>query len=357
MSKRRFGLALSLVLAAGTVLGACGSDNDEKDTGDKGSASDDGNTSEFSLAMVTDVGGIDDKSFNQSAWKGIQEFGEKNDLEKGDGGFDYLQSQGDADYTTNLNALARRDFSIVFGVGFLMEDAINTIAEQQKDTEFAIIDGEVDQPNVASILFKEQEGAFLAGVAAANMTESDKIGFVGGMEIPVIERFEVGFLAGVKEVRPDIKVDVQYTGSFDKAEDGKATANRMYSSGVDIIFHAAGGSGNGVFSEAKERKSADKDAFVWVIGVDSDQYDEGQVGDDNITLTSMLKRVDNAVNDVAQLAKDGEFPGGETKTYGLADEGVSLADSRGAIPEEVLAEVEKYDEKISNGEIEVPGEK
>ena len=127
----------------------------------------------------------------------------------------------------------------------------------------------------------------------------------------------------------------------------------MYSSGVDIIFHAAGGTGNGVFSEAKERKSANKDEYVWVIGVDSDQYEEGQVGDENVTLTSMLKRVDNAVADIAQQAKDGEFPGGETKEYGLHDEGVSLADSRGAIPEEVLSEIEKYNEKISNGEIEV----
>lgn len=357
MSKRRFGLALSLVLAAGTVLGACGSDKEEGNGSDKGSSSDGGNTSEFSLGMVTDVGGIDDKSFNQSAWKGIQDFGSENSLKKGDGGFDYLQSQSDADYTTNLNALARRDFNLIFGVGFLMEDAIDTIAQQQKDTEFAIIDGVVEQPNVASVLFKEQEGAYLAGVAAALMTKSDKIGFVGGMEIPVIERFEVGFLAGVKAVKPDLKVDVQYTGAFDKAELGKAAANRMYSSGVDIIFHAAGGSGNGVFSEAKERKTADKDAYVWVIGVDSDQYDEGQVGDDNVTLTSMLKRVDNAVNDIAKLSKEGKFPGGETKVYGLHDEGVALADSRGAIPEDVLSQIEEYDKKISEGEIEVPGEK
>ncbi|MBD7907073.1 BMP family lipoprotein [Sporosarcina gallistercoris] len=357
MSKRRFGLALSLVLAAGTVLGACGSDKEESKGSDKGSSSDGGNASEFSLAMVTDVGGIDDKSFNQSAWKGIQDFGSENSLKKGDGGFDYLQSQSDADYTTNLNALARRDFNLIFGVGFLMEDAIDTIAQQQKDTEFAIIDGVVEQPNVASVLFKEQEGAYLAGVAAALMTKSDKIGFVGGMEIPVIERFEVGFLEGVKAVKPDLKVDVQYTGAFDKAELGKAAANRMYSSGVDIIFHAAGGSGNGVFSEAKERKTADKDAYVWVIGVDSDQYDEGQVGDDNVTLTSMLKRVDNAVNDIAKLSKEGKFPGGETKVYGLKDEGVALADSRGAIPEDVLAEIEKYSKDISDGKVEVPGEK
>ena len=205
-----------------------------------------------------------------------------------------------------------------------MEEPINTIAEQQPDTQFGIIDGVVDQPNVASILFKEQEGAFLAGVAAALMTESDKIGFVGGMEIPVIERFEAGFVAGVEAVNPDIKVDVKYTGAFDKAELGKAEADRMYSSGVDIIFHAAGGTGNGVFAEAKERKQDDKNANVWVIGVDSDQYEEGQVGDDNITLTSMLKRVDIAVQDIAKLAQEGKFPGGETKVYGVEEDGVTL---------------------------------
>ena len=278
MSKRKYGLALSLVLAAGTLLGACGTDKEEK-TDSTGS----GKESDFSVAMVTDVGGVDDKSFNQSAWEGIQQFGKDNGMSEGDGGYAYLQSKGEADYTTNLNALTRRDFDLVFGVGFLMEDSINTIAEQQKDTNFGIIDGVVDQPNVASILFKEQEGSFLAGVAAALMTETDKIGFVGGMEIEVIERFEAGFVAGVAAVNPDIKVDVKYTGAFDKAELGKAEAARMYSSGVDIIFHAAGGTGNGVFSEAKERKQADKNANVWVIGVDSDQYAEGQVGDNNIT--------------------------------------------------------------------------
>ncbi|WP_252503554.1 BMP family protein [Sporosarcina sp. Marseille-Q4943] len=347
MSKRKYGLALSLVLAAGTLLGACGTDKEK--TTSKG-----GNESDFSLAMVTDVGGVDDKSFNQSAWEGIKKFGEDNGLSKGNGGFDYLQSTGEADYTSNLNALTRRDFDLVFGVGYMMEEAINTIASQQPETNFGIIDGVVDQPNVASILFKEQEGAFLAGVAAALMTKSDKVGFVGGMEIPVIERFHAGFVAGVEAVNPDIKVDVQYTGAFDKAELGKAAAGRMYSTGVDIIFHAAGGTGNGVFTEAKERKAADKDAYVWVIGVDSDQYDEGKVGDDNITLTSMLKRVDVAVQDIAKLAQEGKFPGGETKVYGLEDDGVTLADSRGAIPQEVMDQVEDYKKKIAAGEIEVP---
>ncbi|MET3576773.1 BMP family protein [Bhargavaea ullalensis] len=354
MAKRKFGLALSVLLAAGTLLGACGSGNDDasKDNGKKEGGGE--KTSEFSVAMVTDVGGIDDKSFNQAAWKGIKEFGEANDMEKGDGGYDYLQSAGEEDYIPNLNALARRDFSLVFGVGFMMQDAMDEIASQQKDTEFAIIDAVVDQPNTASILFKEQEGSYLAGVAAALMTESKKVGFVGGMENEVIHRFESGFVAGVKAVDPEIDVDVQYAGAFDKAETGKTMANRMYSSGVDIIFHAAGGTGNGVFSEAKERKSADPDANVWVIGVDSDQYDEGAVGDTNVTLTSMLKRVDVAVEDIAKRAKEGDFPGGETHVYGLDEDGVDLADSRGAIPEEVMTKIEDYKEKIKSGEIEVP---
>lgn len=353
MKKRKFGLAMSLVLVAG--LAACGSDDkDSSDAGDKPAAGNDGEKSEFSIAMVTDVGGIDDKSFNQSAWKGVREFGEDQGWEKATGGYDYLQSTDPADYTTNLNNLARRDFSVIFGVGFLMEDAIADIAAQQKDTEFAIIDGVVDAPNVTSVLFKDQEGGYLAGVAAALMTKSDKIGFIGGMDIPVIERFEAGFLEGVKAVNPEIKVDAKYVGAFDKAELGKAEAGRMYSSGVDIIFHAAGGTGNGVFSEAKERKQADKDAYVWVIGVDSDQYEEGKVGDDNVTLTSSLKRVDVAVKDIADLSMAGNFPGGETKVYGLHDDGVGLADSRGAIPQDVSDQIDEYAQKIADGEIEVP---
>ncbi|GKV64135.1 MULTISPECIES: BMP family protein [unclassified Sporosarcina] len=355
MKKRKFGLAMSVVLAAGTMLAACGSDKaDEKEPADKPATGNEGEKSEFSIAMVTDIGGIDDKSFNQSAWKGVQEFGKEQGWEKGDGGYDYLQSTGAADYTTHLNNLTRRNFSLIYGVGFLMEDAIAEIAAQRTETEFTIIDGVVDAPNVASVLFKEQEGGFLAGVAAALMTKSDKIGFIGGQDIPVIERFEAGFLEGVKAVKPEIKVDAKYTGAFDKAELGKAEAGRMYSSGVDVIFHAAGATGNGVFSEAKERKQADKDAYVWVIGVDSDQYEEGKVGDDNVTLTSMLKRVDVAVNDISKLAMEGNFPGGETKVYGLHDNGIALADSRGAIPQDVLDQIDEYGKKIADGEIEVP---
>jgi basic membrane protein A len=350
MSKRKFGLALSMLLAAGTILGACGTDKAKDNAGTKGEPKAD----TFSIAMVTDTGGVDDKSFNTSAWKGIQDYGKENNLEKGDGGFDYLQSNEDAEYMPNLNKLVQRDFDLIFGIGFLLKESIEEIATQRPDNNFALVDETSDMPNVASLMFKEQEGAYLAGVAAAHMTKSGKIGFIGGMDIPVIERFEAGFLAGVAAVKPELKVDVQYTGDFAKAELGKAQANRMYSTGVDIIFHAAGGSGTGVFAEAKERKKADPNAYVWVIGVDSDQYEDGQIGDDNITLTSMLKRVDIAVKNTAELAAKGEFPGGEITTFGLADEGIALADSRGAIPQDVLDEVEKFTKQIADGEVEVP---
>lgn len=356
MRKRKFGLVLSSVLAAGAILGACGAKDEEpKKENENASSGETSKEDAFSIAMVTDVGGIDDKSFNQSAWEGVKAYGKEHGLSEGDGGFAYLQSKSEADYESNLNLLLRRDFNLIFGVGYMMEDAISAIAEENPETQFTIIDGTVKADNVASVMFKEQEGAFLAGVAAAKMSQSGKIGFVGGMDIPVINRFHAGFVAGAKSVNPDIEIQEKYTEAFDKADLGKITANSMYSSGVDVIFHAAGATGNGVFSEAKERKAKDPKANVWVIGVDADQYEEGKVDDTtNVTLTSMLKGVNAAVVDISNRAKKGEFPGGETLTYGLAEDGVKLADSRGAIPEDVQAIIDEYKEKIISGEIVVP---
>ena len=358
MTKRKFGLLITSVVATGAILAACGDDKDteNKDTSNGSSdSSDNTNTEEsFKVAMVTDVGGVDDKSFNQSAWEGIKEFGAANGLAEKDG-YDYLQSQSDADYNVNLNALLRRDFDLVFGVGYMMADAIGEVAAENPDSELVLIDSaDVTADNLVNILFKEQEGAFLAGVVAAKMSESGKIGFVGGVDIPVINRFEAGFVEGAQAVNPDIQIEVNYTGAFDDASKGKIAANAMYSAGADIIFHAAGGTGNGVFAEAKERKSKDANANVWVIGVDADQYEEGKVNDStNVTLTSMLKGVNSAVVDISTKAMNGEFPGGETIVYGLAEDGVGLAESRGAIPQDVLDLVEEYKEKIASGEITV----
>ncbi len=348
LKKGKFGLALSLLLAAGTILGACGN---KEETNDGGS-----NKNNFTVAMVSDTGGIDDKSFNQSAWEGIQEFGKENGLEKGKDGYNYLQSESDADYTTNLNQLVRQNFNLIYGIGFTMEEAIKEAAEQNPDSQFAIVDAVVEADNVASITFKEHEGSFLVGVIAGLQTKSNKIGFVGGVENPLIQKFEKGFIAGVKTVNPNAEVQVKYTGSFSDASLGKATASAMYKSGIDVIYHAAGNGGKGIFTEAKNIKKNNPEKEVWVIGVDKDQASEGEIGgtDMNVTLTSMVKRVDLAVQEISKRAMDGDFPGGENVEFGLEDNGVDIAPTTDNLSEEMIKTVNDYKEKIKNGDIKVP---
>ena len=222
-----------------------------------------------------------------------------------------LESKGDADYTPNLNQFVKDGYNLTWGIGFLMGDALKTVATQNPNAKLAIIDNVVEAPNVESVTFSEQEGSYLVGVVAGLTTKTNKIGFVGGIDIPVIKRFEAGFVAGVKAVNPDAKVQINYTGAFDKPDLGKAAAATIYNDGADIIFHAAGSTGNGVFNEAKDRAKNGKK--VWVIGVDKDQSLE--FGDE-VTLTSMLKRVDTAVIRVSKDVIDSKFQGGKVVTLG-----------------------------------------
>ena len=351
MKKRKFGLAMSLVLAAGTLLGACGNNDDDKATSD-----DKSKKNEFSVAMVTDTGGVDDESFNQSAWKGLQDFGKDNSMEKGKGGYNYLQSNSDADYAKNLNTLVREDYNLIFGIGFLMAESIEEVADQRPDSQFAIVDTIVDKPNVASITFKEEQGSFLVGVIAGLQTKTNKVGFIGGVESELIKKFEVGFKAGVLSVNPKAKIEVKYVGDFNAADKGKSTAGSMYSSGADILYHAAGGSGKGVFTEAVEQKQKDPKREIYVIGVDSDQAKLGKVPgtDSNITLTSMMKSVDIAVKDLSEKTKEGNFPGGEEIQYGIEENGVGISDTKDNVTEESLKAVEEWTEKIKSGDLVVP---
>lgn len=338
------------------ILAACGSSEEAGTNADNNSDSKDKEkTGDFTVAMVTDIGGVDDKSFNQSAWEGLQAFGSENDLSKGKDGYDYAQSQSDADYLSNITRLVKKDYNLVFGIGYLLNDAITKASQQFPDTHFSIVDSVVDQPNVASITFKEHQGSFLVGVVAALKTETNKVGFVGGVEGDLIKKFESGFRAGVKSVNKDIEIDVQYAGGFANADKGKLIANTMYKQGIDVIYHASGATGNGVFAEAKDIKKNDASRKVWVIGVDRDQYEQGQIGDDNVTLTSMVKRVDVAVKDISTKAKNGNFPGGEVVAYGLDDDAISVAPTnKEAYTDEIKQKVEEYKTKIVNGDIEVP---
>lgn len=356
MKKNKFIALFVLLLSLGMILAACGSSDDKKEDKNSGakSASGEKASSDFSAAMVTDVGGVDDKSFNQSAWEGLQAWGEEHGLSKGNG-FDYSQSNNDSDYLPNLKRLVRDDYNLVFGIGYKLEDAMKQIAKQNPDNHFAIVDSVVDAPNVVSITFADNESSFLAGVAAAKKTKTNKLGFIGGVESDIITAFEVGFVAGVKSVNPDIDVKIQYAGAFDAADDGKLIASSMYNDGIDIIFHASGATGNGLFAQAKDIKKNDPDREIWAIGVDRDQHEEGQIGEDNITLTSVVKRVDNAVQQVSNDAMDGKFPGGEVLEFGIADEGVGYTTTnKEAMTQDIIDEVEAWKEKIVNGEIKVP---
>ncbi|MFC5529142.1 BMP family lipoprotein [Cohnella yongneupensis] len=349
--KKTAKILTGIMLVASLALTACGAKNDNNNNTNQGAspseaaspASTAGVGKKF--AMVTDVGGVNDKSFNQSAWEGLQKLSK-------DTGADvkYLESKEATNYLTNINQFVHDKYDLTWGIGFLMGDAVKEAATNNPDAKLAIIDNVVEAPNVESVTFAENEGSFLVGVVAGLMTKTNKIGFVGGIDIPVIKRFDLGFEAGVKAVNPQAVVTKNYTGAFDKPDLGKAAAATLYNNGADIIFHASGGTGNGVFNEAKERKAAGKQ--VWVIGVDKDQSIE--FGDD-VTLTSMLKRVDEAVYRVTNDMINGKFEGGKVTVLGLKENAVGLPDtSTKNVPADVLAKVEEYKAKIISGEITVP---
>ncbi|MFA9557543.1 BMP family protein [Evansella sp. AB-rgal1] len=367
--KNKFLLLLLSLLAVGTLLVACGEGNDGdttpidsganngEDVNDNNEGNDvannDGEDGEFSVKMVTDTGGIDDKSFNQSAWEGLQEFGADFDVE-----VDYIHSSSTSDYTPNLNRLARSGTDLSFAIGFLMEDDVRTVAEQNPDNQFAIVDmvvvdGEGNTyPNIANLTFAEHQGSFLVGVVAGLQTETDHVGFIGGVEGELIKKFENGFKAGVKAVNPGAEISVQYAESFGDESRGQQIASNFYNNGADIIYHAAGGTGLGVFSEAINRARGGEN--VWVIGVDRDQHEEGEYDGGNVTLTSMVKRVDQAVYQVSEMTLEGNYPGGQVLEFGLDNQGVGIAETSDNVTEDSLSAVEEWEQRILSGEFEVP---
>jgi basic membrane protein A len=339
--KKKLGLMVTALLTAGTILSGCGNSDDGKSSG--------GDKKDFKVAMVTDTGGVDDKSFNQSAWEGLTKYGKDNSLEEGKD-FKYLQSTQQSDYKPNLNSLVRQKYDLVFGIGFLMGTDVETVAKQQPDAKLAIVDMVVKGDNVANITFSEHEGSFLVGLVAGLQTKSNKVGFVGGVNSELIKKFENGFKAGVKTANPNAEIMVQYAEDFNKAEKGQQIANTFYEQGADIIYHAAGGTGMGVFTEAKNRKKNGQD--VWVIGVDRDQHQEGMP--ENVTLTSMVKRVDQAVYEVSEQTAKGKFPGGKIVEFGLKEDGVGIAGTKDNVSKDALAKVDEFKKKIISGEVKVP---
>lgn len=297
---------------------------------------------EMKVAMVTDVGGVNDLSFNQSAWEGLSKAQTDLGIKAS-----YLESKQEADYAVNLETLVDEKNDLVWGIGFMMGDALKAAAANYPDQKYAIIDqsyGAETPKNVVGVTFKANESSFLVGYIAGKMTKTNKVGFIGGVDFALIREFDYGFQAGVKTANPECVVLNQYAGSFTDAAAGKSIAEKMYSDGADIIFHAAGATGNGMIEAAKEKNK-------FAIGVDRDQND---LAPDNV-ITSAMKRVDNGIYNVCKDLKDGKFAGGTTVSYGLAEGGVDIAPtSSKLVPAEILTEVQALKDKIIKGELVVP---
>ncbi len=316
---------------------------------------------DVSVALVFDIGGRGDQSFNDAAAAGydraLEEFG-----------FDGQELQANTagdDRDELLDLAASQGASLVIGNGFLFEDAIEANAEAYPETLFAVVDTALtdadfapyDLDNVSELLFAEEEGSFLVGAAAALKSESGTVGFIGGVDIPLIQKFEAGFIAGAEHINPDIEVISNYltqppdfTGFTDPAK-GLEAANAMYDAGADVVYHAAGGSGNGVF-EAADAKSDEQGTQLWAIGVDSDQYLSAEASLQEHILTSMLKRVDVAVESTITDVVNGEFQSGD-RVFDLSVDGVGYSTSGGFV-DDIAGQLDELKQQIIDGEIEVP---
>lgn len=377
--KKRGGL-FALLLAFVLIVAACSSDSDETTTTAAAAGGDETTTTAaapeettttaapveettttagamagegIKVGMAYDIGGRGDKSFNDSAAAGLDkavtDYGiETQELEPTAGGENREE---------NLRLLAESGFDLIFAIGFAFDEGIANTAPDYPDTSFAIVDSVSDQPNVASIVFAEHEGSALVGAAAALKTATNKIGFIGGVNIGLINKFEAGYRFGAEQINPDIEILTQYLteppdfSGFNDPAKGKEAALAMFEQGADIVYHAAGGSGGGLFEAAKE-VSESSGSKVWAIGVDSDQY--LTAGDDlqEYILTSMLKRVDVSVyTTITNFVEAGNQSG--VLVFDLAADGVGYSSSGGFV-DDIAADLDALREKIVTGELVVP---
>ncbi|HQF94648.1 MAG TPA: BMP family ABC transporter substrate-binding protein [Microthrixaceae bacterium] len=344
MKRTRRLLSLVALASAVSLLGAaCGDDKDDAST-DSGSET----KSEIKVGLAYDLGGRGDKSFNDAAAAGLDEA--KKEL--GVTGKE-LSPSSDEDREANLKLLAEGEYNPIIGVGFAYADSIKLVAEANPDVTFGTIDTVVDLPNVHNNVFAENEGSFLVGAAAGLKTKSNKVGFIGGVETELIKKFEAGFVAGVKETNPTATVEVKYItpdgdfSGFNAPDKAKEIAGSMYDGGADVIFHAAGGSGTGLFDAAVAAGDG-----KWAIGVDSDQYLGATADQQKHILTSMLKRVDVAVRDTIKAFADGDTKG-KTVVLDLKADGVGYSTSGGYV-DDIADQLDALKEKIIAGDITVP---
>lgn len=348
-------LALFMAVSMMATATACGSQSSAS-SGASAAASSSAASSEaassgaasgsgYKIAMVTDTGGVNDQSFNQSSWEGLQQL-------KKDTGADvsYLESKQASDYATNLDNLADNGNKLIWGIGYAMADALSNAAKENPDISYAIVDNGYDPKmpsNVTGVMFRAQESSFLVGYIAGKTTKTNKVGFVGGMTSAIIDQFQYGYQAGVdyaaKELNKKISVSSQYAQSYSDAAKGKAIASKMFADGCDIVFHAAGGTGTGVIEAAKE-------ANKFAIGVDRDQ---AYLAPKNV-LTSALKLAGKAVEDVSKEAMSGKKIGAKTYTFGLKEGAIGIPTENQNLDKVVYEAAMKIQQKIIDGSVVPP---
>jgi basic membrane protein A len=347
---KRSNAAKFAAVAAASMLALTACDNAADEGSGDGSGDGDA-ASELKVGLAYDVGGRGDRSFNDSAFRGLEQAAEELGVQTQD--FEPSDGEPDSAKEERLTTMAEEGYDVIIAVGFAYDGAIQAVAPEYPEVDFAIVDSEVEGiDNVTSLVFAEEQASFLAGAAAALTTEEDHVGFIGGVETPLIHKFQAGFEAGAKHVNEDINVEIDYlsqppdmSGFSDPAR-GREVAQAQYDRGADVIYHAAGASGNGVL------ESAVSNDFTF-IGVDSDQYVNAEDAQKPHVLTSAIKQVDVSVFELISAAADGDVEGG-IQRFDLSDGGVDYTTSNEEAIEPIQEELDALKEQIVAGEIEVP---
>lgn len=364
MTQRRWAKALAVMLGLALVAAACGDDDDDDTTSGGGDGGGDSAASDFTACQVTDTGGVDDKSFNQTAYQGLVEAGGELDFEPS-----YLESQSEADFAPNIEALMAEGCTLIVTVGFLLGDATAEAAEANPDQLLAIVDNDLfdteteedrNYDNVAELVFATDQAAFLAGYVAAGMTQTGTVGTYGGINLPTVNIFMKGFQLGIEKYNEDNGTQVRlvgwdnaaddglFTGDFEDEAKGRATTQTLLDQGADIIMPVAGPVGLGSI-EAIEASGSDA-KLIWV---DTDGCVSVEESCD-LFLTSVMKNMDVAVEDVAVAAANDEFEGG-TREGTLENDGVGIApfnEFEDEVPQELKDKVEELRQQIIDGEVE-----
>ncbi len=362
--KKILGLALSLVL----VVGCSNTGNEQVDVKNDNNVNNEVTESTEGAEVqqeepvesqvkvglvVTHDEAIEDRSFIEGTWNGMQKNATSLDQE-----VTYIVSSSKTtpDYESAIDSLINSGYSTIVLVGYEFIEAINNSSATNPEVEYIIIDEFIEGDNIKSVVFSEEEGGFIGGLTAALSSESGKVGFIGGMEIPPVKKYAVGFEAGVKYAKEVLGAEIEnntviFEGSFDNVPGGASLAAGLYDQGVDVIMHAAGGVGIGVINEAMERSD------VWVIGVDIDQYDLGKKDDgSSVILTSSMKNVDVAVGEVMKQLSDGSYEGGQSYKGNINNGGISLPESNPNLDSEVENTVKEIMAEIVAGDLVIPSD-